>query len=204
MGLPTDLQAYQEYYQSKEKDSLLGWKNKEAQTIRFEQLTKVINLSEHFSVNDLGCGWGHFADFLESQRLDYAYVGCDILPEMITKAQTRHESNNRCRFEAVGHASQMPIADYVVASGIFNLRFDVSDKEWQQFIIETIDSMHQKSRKGFAFNALTSYSDAERMESQLFYADPCQLFDYCKRNCSKNVALLHDYFQYDFTILVRK
>ncbi|MBM3138043.1 MAG: class I SAM-dependent methyltransferase, partial [Chloroflexi bacterium] len=30
------------------------------------------------------------------------------------------------------------------------------------------------------------------------------LFDYCKVNFSKNVALLHDYKLYDFTIIVRK
>ena len=29
-------------------------------------------------------------------------------------------------------------------------------------------------------------------------------FDFCKRNFSRNVALLHDYGLYDFTIIVRK
>ncbi len=29
-------------------------------------------------------------------------------------------------------------------------------------------------------------------------------FDYCKRNFSKNVALLRNYGLYDFTVLVRK
>ena len=38
----------------------------------------------------------------------------------------------------------------------------------------------------------------------LYYADPCALFDYCKRSFSRNVALLHDYEIYDFTLLVRK
>jgi len=30
------------------------------------------------------------------------------------------------------------------------------------------------------------------------------LFDYCKRTYSRDVALLHDYGLYEFTILVRK
>jgi hypothetical protein len=58
--------------------------------------------------------------------------------------------------------------------------------------------------KGFAFNALTSYSDPERMKNTLYYADPCRLFDLCKREFSRDVALLHDYGLYEFTILVRK
>jgi hypothetical protein len=64
--------------------------------------------------------------------------------------------------------------------------------------------MHDKSRLGFAFNHLSSYSDKEYMQSYLYYADPLFLFDYCKKNFSKNVALIHDYGQYDFTIIVRK
>jgi hypothetical protein len=53
---------------------------------------------------------------------------------------------------------------------------------------------------------LTKYSDAERMAGRpdLFYGDPLFFFDFCKRNFSRNVALLHDYGLYDFTIIVRK
>ena len=57
---------------------------------------------------------------------------------------------------------------------------------------------------GFAFNCLTSYSDAHKMRDYLYYADPCALFDLCKRRYSRYVALLHDYKLYEFTILVRK
>ncbi|REM56201.1 class I SAM-dependent methyltransferase, partial [Mycobacterium tuberculosis] len=49
-----------------------------------------------------------------------------------------------------------------------------------------------------------SYSDASKMRDDLYYADPCALFDLCKRRYSKSVALLHDYGLYEFTILVRK
>ena len=43
----------------------------------------------------------------------------------------------------------------------------------------------------------------ERMRPDLYYADPCRLFDHCKRRYSRHVALLHDYGLYEFTILVR-
>lgn len=42
------------------------------------------------------------------------------------------------------------------------------------------------------------------MKEHLYYADPAELFDHCKRNYSRNVALLHDYGLYEFTVLVRK
>ncbi len=53
------------------------------------------------------------------------------------------------------------------------------------------------------FNCLTSYSDPEKKRDELYYADPCALFDMCKRRYSRQVALLHDYGLYEFTILVR-
>ena len=64
--------------------------------------------------------------------------------------------------------------------------------------------MNEKSKFGFSFNALTSYSDAAFMKAELYYSNPGWLFDYCKTRFAKNVALLHDYSQYDFTILVKK
>ena len=45
---------------------------------------------------------------------------------------------------------------------------------------KTLDEMDAGSRRGFAFNCLTSYSDAERMQDYLYYADPRVLFDHCK------------------------
>jgi hypothetical protein len=58
------------------------------------------------------------------------------------------------------------------------------------------------SRRGFAFNMLTGYADADRMRPDLYYADPHAVFDRCRR-FSRRVALLHDYPLYEFTMLVR-
>jgi hypothetical protein len=51
---------------------------------------------------------------------------------------------------------------------------------------------------------LTSYSDPERMRPELYYGDPRFFFDRCKRDYTRNVALLHDYDLYEFTIIARK
>ncbi len=96
------------------------------------------------------------------------------------------------------------VADYSVASGIFNVRMDRSDSEWLAYLENTLDILDRTSRLGFAFNCLTSYSDEDKKREDLYYADPCRLFDLCKRRYSRHVALLHDYGLYEFTLLVRK
>jgi len=41
-------------------------------------------------------------------------------------------------------------------------------------------------------------------QDNLYYGDPFLFFDYCKRNISRYVSLLHDYPLYEWTIIVRK
>jgi hypothetical protein len=81
---------------------------------------------------------------------------------------------------------------------------DASNDEWREYALSTLGGIARLSERGFAFNMLTKYSDAERMRADLYYADPCFFFDYCKTRFSRQVALLHDYGLYEFTILVRK
>ena len=96
------------------------------------------------------------------------------------------------------------MSDYAVASGIFNVRLGRADADWKAYLTDSLDTLDRTSDKGFAFNCLTSYSDADKMRGYLYYADPCEIFDLCKRRYSRNVALLHDYDLYEFTILVTK
>ena len=91
-----------------------------------------------------------------------------------------------------------------MASGVFNLRLEVEDEAWRDYVLETLETVDRLSTRGFAFNMLTSYSDADRMRPDLYYGDPCFFFDHCKRRFSRHVALLHDYGLYEFTIVVRR
>ncbi len=180
----------------------VDWSSEASQLLRFEQLTKVIGPADGFSVNDLGCGYGALYDFLRSRHRSFSYTGCDVSTVMVAAAQARHHGTDQVRFVL---ASEPPeIADYGVASGIFHVRLARTSSEWRRYIEATLDVMHRTSRHGFSFNCLTTYSDADKMRGDLYYADPCRIFDYCKRRYSRHVALLHDYGLYEFTILVRK
>jgi SAM-dependent methyltransferase len=178
------------------------WNSVEAQEIRFAQLLKVINSVGRFSLLDYGCGYGALAGYLRQGQYDVHYAGFDISAAMIDQALETNGAMENCRFTSDEHLLES--ADYVVESGIFNLKLDSALDAWTGHVLGTLDRMNSLAVKGMAFNMLTKYSDADRMRSDLFYADPCFFFDYCKRNYSRNVVLLHDYELYDFTILVRK
>lgn len=180
----------------------VDWNGEESQTLRFAQLAKIIQPSSTFSLNDLGCGYGALFDYLTTINQTFIYNGCDVSNEMINAAKIRYAHYDNAHFAV---ASDPPtIADYSIASGIFNVRLGRSDIEWRDYLEATLDVLDAKSEQGFSFNCLTAYSDADKMRDYLYYADPCQLFDLCKRRYSRHVALLHDYGLYEFTILVRK
>lgn len=180
----------------------VDWNGEKSQVLRFEQLTQVISHPENFSLNDLGCGYGALFDYLSVHYRNFSYTGYDISDNMIRTARNRHSQKINPRFIL----SQIPseAADFCIASGIFNVKLERSDSEWQRYLENTLDAMNRTSRLGFAFNCLTSYSDADKMQNHLHYIDPSILFTHCKQNYSRNIALLHDYGLYEFTIIVRK
>ena len=177
------------------------WNSETSQNMRFDQLLKVIEMPS-FSLLDYGCGYGALADYLELKGFEADYYGYDILESAIETARKTHVDKARRVFFT--DKSQLPICDYTVASGIFNFQGEQSFEGWTEYVLEVLAEFDQLSRHGFASNFLTKYSDAEKMRPDLYYADPLFLFDFCKQNFSKNVALLHDYRLYDFTLIVRK
>ena len=181
----------------------VDWGDERAQTTRFEQLLKLIPIqawSQRPSLNDLGCGYGALLGYLAHHHLQADYLGVDLVSEMVETAR-----------QTWGHLGQFAIgnvcprtADYSVASGLFNVRNETSVADWQAFIVSVLDDLSAHSRLGFAFNCLTAYSDPERMRPGLYYGEPAWFFEWCKKKYARNVALLHDYDLYDFTIIVRK
>lgn len=181
----------------------VDWNGEVSQTARFDQLCKILDKeTANFSLNDLGCGYGALFDFLLEKYPMSSYLGVDVSVEMIRAAASRNATYPNARF--ITSSEPDVISDYGVASGIFNVRLRRTDSEWYDHLQTTLDVLDRTSRLGFSFNCLTSYSDEDKKRDYLYYADPCRLFDLCKRRYSHQVALLHDYGLYEFTILVRK
>jgi hypothetical protein len=135
---------------------------------------------------------------VRARGLDVDYRGYDLSESMLEHARGEYRGAT-----FVGSVDELEPADYTVASGIFNVKLDVPLGDWRQYVLATLETVAGVSVHGFAFNMLTSYSDADKMRDDLFYGDPRFFFDLCKRKYSRHVALLHDYGLYEFTTIVR-
>jgi len=181
----------------------VDWNSEQSQQLRFQQLLKIVpEGSNNFSICDLGCGYGAILNYLDLKSADFRYEGVDVSETMINAARALHGHRKGISFFAGLEPTQMH--DYVVASGIMNVKTDEPDISWKEHLYDVIGVMNDYSSRGFAFNCLSTYSDVKKRRPHLFYADPLELFDFCKKIYSTNVALLHDYSLYEFTMIIRK
>lgn len=180
----------------------VDWNSEESQRLRFDQLARLwADDAAEFSIVDYGCGCGALVPYLRERGARFRYTGFDIAPEMVAAGRRAYAGAG---VDFVNEEAALQPADYVVASGIFNVKLGTAEEAWLAYMLETLERMAGLSRKGFAFNVLSTYSDPERRRADLFYADPLALFDHCKRRFARAVALLHDYPLYEFTLIVRK
>lgn len=179
----------------------VDWNSEESQELRFDQLSKVIDSESDFSILDYGCGYGKYFEYLSKKFSDIHFTGLDLSEEMLKHAKILYPGKHTAWKAKLNTDESF---DYVIASGIFNVRMEVSTPEWEDYIYSTLQEMNRVAKKGFSFNILTAYSDKEYMRDYLYYANPEDLFSYCKENFSKTVAILHDYPLYEFSVIVKK
>ena len=184
------------------KAESVGWGTQEKQDLRFLKLLSVVTDStKPFSVNELGCGYGEFVKYCGRNGYKLSkYDGYDISSEMLKAAREYLKDSSKINLH--NNATIGTQAEYTIASGIFNVMFDNNQRDWEEHIKTTIRNMYETSSKGIAFNLLTKYVDYEI--EYLYYADPLYFFEFCKKQISQKVVLIHDYELFEWTINLKK
>lgn len=181
----------------------VDWVGAPAQGVRFAQLLKLCDFAAPFSLNDLGCGYGALLTYLAQRHPAAAvdYLGIDLSPAMIWHARRLpHCFNPQCFVD--GH--RIPrIADYSVASGIFNVRLSEPIAMWRLFIRCTLQQMGAASRKGFAVNFMSRTGGGGGVRRGLYVCSPETWSGWCERTLGASVEVLSDYRLPEFTLLVK-
>ena len=188
----------------------VGWLDgRQNQTKRFETLLD-IGVQEGDSILDLGCGLGHLSEHLEKINLNVNYTGIDTNKWAIEQAHEFKENTNTPML-GVPKAYQFREATYIhttifeicgrydwgLASGVFNVGFPKLE------MLETINELLSKSKKGVAFNLL-SHADANfdndiTMEYEIYAPEEIV------SHLTGDVSIVENYgVANDFTIYIRK
>lgn len=181
----------------------VDWSCVPTQQMRFVHLLKLCSFESAISLNDVGCGYGALLAFL-AKRFRGApidYLGMDISPAMIAHAQKLWRKRSGTKFLV---ASSSPrIADYSIASGIFNVKLNQPVDLWELFVAQSLADMHLASRRGFAVNFLTPPSAQNPPVPELYYAEPEVWREYCERTFHSRVEVIGGYGLREYTLIAR-
>lgn len=180
----------------------VDWPCVPTQELRFVQLLKLCDTRAPFSLNDLGCGYGALLALMtrrfRGHKIDY--LGVDLSAAMIDQARQLWARRARTAF-AVGNRPPR-VADYTLASGIFNVKLAQTRRQWIRFVRATLDQMRATSRKGFAVNFLAPPPRGATVVPELYRVAPGVWRRHCEQAYGAQVTLLQDYGMREYTLLV--
>lgn len=192
----------------------LDWKSKESQLIRFSVLLDIIAFTdkrENISILDVGCGIGHFYEFLKENNLlnslKVKYTGIDISKKMVEFSRKKFPG---VRFETVDLVNDKFTEkfDYVICSGVFNIKMEDMDAH-KASVRQMISRMFNICNVGVAANFLAQSNiyimppeDEENRDRYVFYTEE-ELAQWIKAVCERYI-LRKDYHPGDFTFYMLK
>jgi hypothetical protein len=174
----------------------MDWKDEASQRLRFEVLCGICDLQDK-TLCEIGCGVGHLYDWLRERHLNVEYCGIDLSERMIEVACQRHPSVHFERRDILVD-DELPTYDVVLCSGLFHVKLTHQDRDWLDFIEQSIRRMYSMCRVGIAFSLMTDQVDFRAPD--LFYSNPAEMLDFCRRELTRFAAVRHDYPLYEYTI----
>lgn len=179
----------------------VDWPSAASQYLRFVQLLRICDLNGPFSVNDFGCGYGALLEYFEYRHRGAAilYHGIDISPLMIEAAKLRWKHNARAKFSTASTCQE--IADYSLASGVFNVKLNWPVEEWETYVGSILGDLRANSRYGFAVNFMLP--PEEPPDQPLLYRTRPERWTGYLNTLGCTVEQVSDYGLREFTLLAR-
>jgi SAM-dependent methyltransferase len=182
----------------------VDWTCEATQQLRFVPLLRMCRFEGPVSLNDLGCGYGAALDFLDQRHpgAPVAYCGIDLSASMIRRARRRFRGRDGVRF-VQGHRCP-GVADYAIASGIFNVQRDQPLPLWEAFIADTLAHLHATSRLGFAVNFMQGPATSQSQSRGLYVTAPARWAEFCAAQLGAPAEIIGDYGLREFTLRVMR
>lgn len=198
-----DITSSNEFYKQLLKDN--GYNNKalgvnEKQLLRFHQLTACWNLSNK-KILDVGSGFGDFNRYLQLAGVTQCdYTGIESVYEFYCESKKRYIADN-IRFinDEFMNLNITSRYDYIIASGIFNLKIDGIDH--YEYIYENLKKMFDLADIAISVDFLSDR--VEYTHPWNYNSSPLKILELAYR-LSRNVVIRNDYFPFEFSITINK
>jgi SAM-dependent methyltransferase len=185
-------------------DTALGmdWKDTDSQQLRFERLLQFVDSGRPASILDVGCGNGELLAFARSRGIAVRYLGIDICAEMVAACRRRHGEDSALLAGTHDLDRLAGSFDYVVASGVFNVKQDAAVEVWEEYLFAALSAMFARCRVGVVFNVLTTRAEIRR--PHLYYLVPATV-EVLARHCgARDHAVDQSYPLFELTAALWK
>lgn len=178
----------------------VGSESIEHKQLRYRHISNVFYGDTNFSLLDVGAGVGDYFGYLSHvfPEKHITYQGAEITPEFCRLAREKHSDISIDVINILD--DEVNPHDYVVLSGIFHQRGEISIDEWHQYMEQMLIRAFQISTKGIAFNVLSHHAEYERVEN--FYVNLTDLQDFVVRRLSRFYILDHAYPLFEATLSI--
>jgi len=181
----------------------VDWPDPTDAITRYRVMLDVIRegLGTRVSLLDFGCGASHLNDYIHTNQLEYIdYAGLDISEKFIRLSQEKYPGTNYYCLDILEESIQLPIFDYVVLNGVFTEKRELSHDEMWEYSKQVILKILEFTRKGIAFNVMSSHVDWER--DDLFHLPMDKLAAFLVKEVSRDFVIRNDYGLYEYTTYV--
>lgn len=183
----------------------LGW-DKGKQYERFHQLTSDFNLNGK-KILDIGCGFGDMVDYLDGIPISaYSYIGMDLVKEFIDIAKKREEKRVKYDKREVDFIcgdfldfNEGNISDFVIASGIFNIKS--SDIDMYDGLYIMLRKMYNCAKDAISVDMLSDKVDWAYEHNNNY--NPSKVLEIAY-SLSRRIILKNNYFPFEFSITIYK
>lgn len=157
------------------------WYSKTRQSARFAKIAEIIAACSYngkCSVNDIGCGYGGFLDYLTDHYADLriSYAGYDIANSVIDYCVKQKQTTN-----AQFYLGKRPktSADFNIMSGTFNYAPGLTAERWVAYLKTELKIVYSKSQRGLIFNLMIA--DAPKIsQASIAYAGLEDILSFCQ------------------------
>jgi SAM-dependent methyltransferase len=178
----------------------VGWPDAEDAELRHRVMLELVT-ELPATLLDFGCGASHLYDHMLREGVrGVEYAGLDISARFVELSRRKHPGNRYWCADVLTDTVELPEFDFVVFNGVFTEKFDMSHEEMFAFLRAVVERMWPHTRKGLAFNVMTTH--VEWRHESLFQLPFDDLAAWLTASVSRHFDIRADYGLFDYTTYV--
>lgn len=174
--------------------------NQERMAARYGATVSKMDFSKgRVTILDVGSGYGELIRYMPND--DFDYVGIDVTESSIMNGRRLFARHTFIHGDFMTHEFEEAF-DYVLCSGMFNVKKDISNLEMFKYMCGVILKMYGLCRRAVIFNLIST--QVNFFSEKMYYKSPVEMLAWCFDNIGSKVDLDHSSVEYEYFITLKK